>query len=112
MTVLTRLQQGGLTHGDAHLHNFILCPSPLEVLPIDFENAVLKDQVSEEMWQQRCRADRLHLLKLMVFLQCTLGQQQGPFADESLAVLDEVVQPAAEFRQQIAEHSYHSANTM
>jgi hypothetical protein len=52
-SLLTRMQSQGLTHGDAHLHNFIVCPSPLEVLPIDFEIGLLRDSVTSEVWSER-----------------------------------------------------------
>lgn len=108
LKLLTQLQTAGITHGDAHLHNFIACPSPLEVLPIDFELAVAKDQVEEQEWQRRCEADRVHLLKLAVFLQCALGQQQGPVAEESMRKLSTLVQPAAMFEDVIAERTFDS----
>ncbi|HKO91031.1 MAG TPA: hypothetical protein VJU61_07765 [Polyangiaceae bacterium] len=109
-TLLTRLQQGGLTHGDAHLHNFIVCPSPLEILPIDFELAVLRDAVSAEVWQQRCEADRQHLLKLAIYLQCALGRQRGPLADEALSRLELLVRPADTFASVIAERTFDATS--
>jgi hypothetical protein len=104
--LLTRMQQGGLAHGDAHLHNFIVCPSPLEVLPIDFEIGVLKGSVSEEVWEERCQADRHHLLKLAVYLQCALGRQRGPLAQESMAGIERWVHPADTFQRVIAERTF------
>jgi hypothetical protein len=108
LKLLTQLQASGLTHGDAHLHNFIACPSPLEVLPIDFELAVLKEQIDEQEWTRRCEADRVHLLKIAVFLQCALGQQHGQLADESMQKLDTLVQPAEAFHSVIAERTFDS----
>jgi hypothetical protein len=104
--LLLRLQQGGLTHGDAHLHNFIVCPSPLQVLPIDFEIGVLKDDVSPEVWEQRCQADRQHVLKLAIYLQCALGQQRGALASESMAAIERLVRPAEAFQGMIAERTF------
>jgi hypothetical protein len=109
--VLTRLQQGGLTHGDAHLHNFIVCPSPLEVLPIDFEIAVSRDAVSSDDWQQRCQADRQHLLKLAIYLQCALGRQRGPLSRESMAQIEGLVHPADGFQGVIAERTFDAVIT-
>jgi hypothetical protein len=104
--LLLRLQEGGLTHGDAHLHNFIVCPSPLQVLPIDFEMGVLKDAVSPEVWEQRCQADHQHLLKLAIYLQCALGQQRGVLASESMAAIERLVRPAEAFQAAIAERTF------
>lgn len=109
--LLTRLQAGGLTHGDAHLHNFIVCPSPLEVLPIDFEIGVSKDTVSAEVWEQRCEADRQHLSKLAIYLQCALGQQRGTLARESMARLEALVKPAKAFQDAIEERTFDAALT-
>lgn len=109
--LLTRMQQGGLTHGDAHLHNFIVCPSPLEVLPIDFEIAVARDSVSPDVWEQRCQADRQHLLKLAIYLQCALGRQRGPLSRESMARLERLVHPADSFQSMIAERTFDAVIT-
>jgi hypothetical protein len=109
--LLTRMQRGGLTHGDAHLHNFIVCPSPLEVLPIDFEIGVLQDTVAPEVWEQRCQADRQHLSKLAIYLQCALGRQRGALANESMAALDRLVHPAATFQSVIDERTFDATFT-
>ncbi|MGD8859719.1 MAG: hypothetical protein PVI30_06895 [Myxococcales bacterium] len=104
--VLSRLQQGGMTHGDAHPHNFIVCSSPLEVLPIDFERAMLRDDVIEDEWHERCQLDRDLLLQMAVYLQCGLGQQRGALAREALARLDALVQSAETFRRAITERTH------
>ncbi len=112
LRLLTRLQAGGMTHGDSHLHNFIVCPSPLEVLPIDFEIAVLKESVLEEDWQERCQADRQHLLTLAIYLQCSLGLQHGPLAEESTKAIERLVQPADTFVRAIEERTFDSTHLM
>jgi hypothetical protein len=104
--VVLRLQQGGLTHGDAHPHNFIVCSSPLEVLPVDFERALLRDETGEEEWNERCQQDRDLLLQLAIYLQCGLGQQRGALAQEALTRLDALVRPAETFRRAITERTY------
>jgi len=109
--LLTRMQEGGLTHGDAHLHNFIVCPSPLEVVPIDFEIGVLKESVSAEVWEQRCDADRQHLLKLAIYLQCALGRQRGRLADQAMSRLEHLVRPADTFQNVIAERTFDATIT-
>jgi len=109
--LLVRMQQGGLTHGDAHLHNFIVCPSPLEVLPIDFEIGVSRDSVTPEVWEQRCQADRQHVLKLAIYLQCALGRQRGPLSRESMTRIALLVRPADTFYGVIAERTFHALIT-
>jgi hypothetical protein len=109
LKLLTQLQASGITHGDAHLHNFIACPSPLEVLPIDFEIALLKETAEPEEWTRRCEADRVHLLKLAVFLQCALGQQHGALGVESMSKLGTLIQPASTFQRVIAEGTFDSS---
>lgn len=105
---LTTLQASGLSHGDAHLHNFIVCPSPLQVFPIDFEIARLQDSMSTEDWIARCQSERQYLLRMAVFLQCRLGQGEGPLALQSNHRLDELVKPAKTFRKTIAERSFEA----
>jgi hypothetical protein len=103
--VLDTLHSGGLCHGDAHWHNFMVCPSPLQVIPIDFEQAELQDEVDEPTWEKRRRADVQYILKLGVYLQSALGQQRGAFADACMARLDEVVGPAETFRRVINDRT-------
>jgi hypothetical protein len=78
---LSKLHEGGLAHGDAALQNFVVCPAPLEVLPIDFEVAVHRDKVDDAAWEKRCAADRAPLLKEAIFLQAAMGRQRGALAD-------------------------------
>jgi len=73
---LEALHAGGMAHGDAELHNCIVCPAPLEPILIDFEAAVGKDAFSDEAgWQKRCQLDLDALLHEGVYLQCALGRQ-------------------------------------
>lgn len=109
--LLSRMQEGGLTHGDAHLHNFIVCPSPLEVLPIDFEIGLLKASVPGDVWEQRCEADRQHVLKLAVYLQCALGRQRGALARQSMESIERLVRPADTFQGVIAERTFDASIT-
>lgn len=104
--IVEALQAGGMTHGDAHLHNFMVCPSPLEVLPVDFERALVRDECTTDQWELRCAEDRRYLLRHAIFLQCGLGRQRGVLADAALASVDTLVQPAASFRRAIAERTY------
>ena len=100
-----KLQEAGLTHGDAVLQNFVVCVAPLDVLPIDFDMAVLREAVSDEEWQQRCAADLEPLLKVAVFLQCALGKQTGPLAELSLSRLDSLFVRSEPFRRAIEDRA-------
>ena len=99
------LQRGGLSHGDVELHNFIVCPSPLEIVLIDFEAGARKDELSETEWATRCRADVMPLLREAVLLECRLGPQPSAFADLARERLDELFKDAERFRREIAEQT-------
>ena len=77
---LRKLHAGGLAHGDAELHNFIACPSPLEVVPIDFEVGVMRDAVPAERFAKTCDADLIPLLREATLVQCRIGKQEGELA--------------------------------
>jgi len=100
------LHTEGICHGDVHLHNLIVCPSPLEVLPIDFELAIVRDSQSDEAWEQACWNDRQYLLQFAVYLQCCLGHQQGPMANDSIARIEKLVQNKESFLEAIGERSF------
>ncbi len=70
------LQSGGLAHGDAELHNCIVCPAPLEPILIDFEAAVRREATDAAAWELRCRLDLVPLLREAIYLQCALGRQR------------------------------------
>jgi hypothetical protein len=72
---LSLLNAGGLAHGDAELHNVIVCPAPLAPVLIDFESAVRQDSVDERAWERRCQQDAEPLLREAIYLQCALGAQ-------------------------------------
>lgn len=95
------LQAAGLTHGDAELHNFIVCPAPLDVLPIDFDMAVQRDTVSDEQWQARCASDLEPLLKVAIYLQCALGAQPGALGELSRERCDALFTRSDAFRRAI-----------
>ncbi|HEY4013887.1 MAG TPA: hypothetical protein VGM06_11160 [Polyangiaceae bacterium] len=98
---LGALHRAGLTHGDPQLQNFIVCYAPVDVLPIDFEMSVLRDAVTEEAWQKHCADDLEPLCKVAVFLQCTLGAQEGALAELSLGRMDALFQRSEPFRRAI-----------
>jgi hypothetical protein len=98
---LRRLHRSGLAHGDAELHNFIVCPSPLELLLIDFEAAVLQGELDQPAWDDRCALDLVPVLREAVFLQCSLGRQPGPLAELAEQRLEQVVREPDRFRRAI-----------
>lgn len=106
---LQRLHEGGLRHGDAELHNLIVCPSPLELLLIDFEAAETRATVGEAAWPQRCADDFTPLLKEAVYLQCSLGPQPGLLADMARQRLDQLFKNPDRFRQEISDQANPSA---
>jgi len=78
---ITTLHESGFIHGDLELHNLIMCPSPLEIHLIDFENARDKHELSESLWTARCAKDLRLILREAVYVQCRLGAQTGPMAE-------------------------------
>jgi hypothetical protein len=102
---LTALHQAGMVHGDAELVNFIACPCPLEVIPIDFETAQLKSSMDDDAWQKATARDFDQLLREAVFVQCSLGRQQGKLADRVFERIDELVKKPRKFRRAIAERT-------
>jgi hypothetical protein len=98
---LTRLQGGGLAHGDAELHNFVVCPAPLSIVIVDFEAAVKRADLTEPAWKARCDADLVPLLREAVFIQCALGRQQGVLAEAAEGALDGLFRSPERFRRAI-----------
>lgn len=98
---LTRLQQDGLTHGDAELHNFVVCPSPLETIPIDYESSLFRDSASPDGWEEQCRKDFLPLLREAIYIQCVLGAQRGPLATQACERIGELVRDPGQFLRAI-----------
>ena len=103
-TQVQQMHEGGLAHGDLELHNFIVCPAPLEVLIIDFENAVTR-AADEAFWKKKCMADLNQLLRESVYLQCRLGRQQGVLADAAWDRLDELFKAPDRFRREIMQQA-------
>lgn len=81
--LLTRLHEGGLSHGDAALQNFIVSPSPLEVILVDYEAARLRESMDAATWHKRCAADFEPMLYEAMLLQAAIGAQPGPLAELS-----------------------------
>ena len=102
---LTRLHAGGVAHGDAELHNFVVCPAPLELVVIDFESSMRKSDLDEAAWEKRCAMDLVPLLREAVFLQCALGRQQGKLAELSWERMDSLFRSPDRFRRAIEEQA-------
>jgi hypothetical protein len=98
---LTRLHEGGLAHGDAELHNIIVCPAPLQPILIDFEVAVRKNAMAGVDWELRCRSDLLPLLREAIYLQCALGRQSGRLGELSWTMLAQLFPSPDRFRRAI-----------
>jgi hypothetical protein len=95
------LQAGGLAHGDSQLHNCLVCPSPLEIVLIDFEAAQMRSELSDTEWDARCRLDLEPLLREAVYLQCALGRQPSPLGELSWSRMDQLFKSADRFRRAI-----------
>jgi len=105
LDALSTLHSHGLAHGDAELHNFIVCPAPLELVLIDFEAAVREDALEAAAWQARVTADLVPLLREAIYLQCALGRQQGPLAERSWSMLDGLFKRPERFRKAIEDQA-------
>ncbi len=103
--ILRKLQEGDMTHGDAELHNFVVCPTPLEVMPIDFEQAVIRSEVSADEWEARCLRDFRPILREAIYLQCALGEQRGEFAHHALSSIDALFRAGSQFRRAMDRRS-------
>ncbi|MES1166168.1 MAG: hypothetical protein ABUR63_10440 [Verrucomicrobiota bacterium] len=102
LAALNALAAGGLAHGDAELHNIIVCPSPLEPVLVDFEASVLRDALSDADWAARRKLDVAPLLREAVYLQCALGRQPGLLGDLAWNSLADLFRSPDRFRQAIA----------
>jgi len=98
---LTTLHRGGLAHGDAELHNFIVCAAPLEILPIDFEGATERGDLSDDDWQFRTTRDLDPLLRHAVLIQVALGPQTGRLAELAEARMPKLFKDPDRFKREI-----------
>ncbi len=101
---LTSLHAGGLSHGDAELQNFVVCPAPLELVVIDFEAAVHQSALDTAAWERARAKDLEPLLREAIFLQCALGRQEGQLADLSWDGMDRLFRSPDLFRRAIESH--------
>jgi len=104
-TQITRLHAAGLSHGDTELHNFVVCPAPLEILPIDFEGAAERAGMADDDWNYRVEKDMAPLLRQAVLLECGLGAQSGAFAEAAQARMGKLFRDGERFRREIERRS-------
>jgi hypothetical protein len=102
---LAALHAKGLAHGDAQLHNFMVCPSPLEILIVDFEASIVERAVTPEAWQKVTADDFLPLLRECALLQCSLGAQPGPLAEMAMQNLARTFAHPDRIRREIHERA-------
>jgi hypothetical protein len=102
---LLRLHRGGLAHGDTELRNFVVCPSPLELVPIDFEAGVVRESTDEAVWEERCSRDLDPVLRQAVLLQCGLGAQSGKLAEYAAARISRLFKDPQRFLREIGRQS-------
>jgi hypothetical protein len=102
---LVALHAGGLAHGDAELHNFVVCPAPLETVVVDFEAAVLEGALDAEGWAKRQQLDLDPLLRLAALLQCSLGTQPGDLGERCRARMPALFRDPDKFRREMDRQS-------
>ena len=98
---LELIQAGGLAHGDAELHNIIVCPAPLQPILIDFEAAARRETMAGADWEARCKLDLEPLLREAVYLQCLLGRQPSRLGELSWSRLDRLFRSPDRFQRAI-----------
>jgi len=109
--LLNKLHVAGICHGDAQLQNFIVCPAPLEVLPIDFEMAVLRERVDDHTWRKRTGEDFAALFTEAVCLECGLGEQPGGLGEAARAQLPTLFQRPDRFIEAIERRAGRGGKT-
>lgn len=102
---LTQLHETGFSHADPELHNFVVCPSPLEMILIDFESAMLREDLSPEEWVKRCADDLVPILREAVYLLCVLGPQPGPMAAMARERVRTLFKRPARFEEQLSDQA-------
>jgi hypothetical protein len=98
-------------HGDLELHNIVVCTSPVQTFLIDFEGAERSYSGSEKNWNEKRLGDCFELFRLAIYLQCGLGRQRGPLAEESQERLSRLFESSSTFAARLdqAGHSTVSA---
>ena len=83
------------------LHNLIVCPAPLEMHLIDFENAREQAESDPAQWAKWQAEDLQNILREAVYLQCSLGRQEGAMAEAAERGLRSLFQNPARFTRAI-----------
>lgn len=98
---VTALHLSGMCHGDLFLHNVVIPHAPIGVYLIDFEQALVLDEMEDKSkWEAACQDDLSELLKHAIYVQCGLGLQAGPLATTSQKFLETLMgQDADSFRR-------------
>jgi hypothetical protein len=78
-----------------------MCPSPLEIHLIDFENAREQTELTEAQWAKACHKDLFLILQEAAYLQCRLGEQTGPLAGAVQTHFDTLFASPNRFRRAI-----------
>jgi hypothetical protein len=103
-SALETLHEAGLAHGDAELSNFLACPTPLGLVLVDFESAVKREALDAAAWTERRADDLAPLLREALFLQCSIGLQEGALAQRAWDEAPRVLKEPERFRRAIEEH--------
>jgi hypothetical protein len=106
---LEALHAGGLAHGDAELHNLVVCLSPLEALLVDFEASVRRETTPENAWEGLVAKDLAPALREAALLQCCLGPQPTRLGELARARLDVLFCNPAPVRREIGERATRPA---
>jgi hypothetical protein len=104
-TQIEALHTAGLSHGDTELHNFIVCPAPLELVLIDFEASVSEADFDAAGWEKRKGLDFEPLLKEVTYLSCALGRQSSRLAELAWERMDKLFERPERFRLAIEEQA-------
>lgn len=74
-------------HRDMELHNLIVCTAPVRVFVIDFESAERDFKGTCEEREELRFKDLAELFRLAIYIQSSLGRQEGRLAEASLEAL-------------------------
>jgi len=97
---LLALHEGGLAHGDAELHKHRREPVALAPVLIDFELAVRRDEVTDDVWNKRRALDLEAVVARGDLLQ-GLGRQTSRLGELSWESLERVFKEPDRFKRAI-----------